>query len=213
MQVYDITLPLQSALAGWPGDTPYRFDLAWQKSEGASVNVGAVALSVHAGTHADAPFHFQDHGATIDTLELYPFFGPAVVIDVVGKATISISDLEGADLSRAPRVLFKTNAWIDHARFPDTIPVLNPEVVLFLQRQRVVLVGVDVPSVDPLDSKALFLHHALASANIQILENLYLALVPAGFYTLVALPLKLVGADAAPVRAILVQNPVPGMPL
>lgn len=170
---------------------------------GAAVNVSAVMMSAHLGTHADAPYHFDDSAATIEAIPPDIYVGPAVVIDVTGREVIRRDDLLGIDLSRAPRVLFKTNAWTDHTRFPTQIPVLAPDVPVYLQARGVVLVGLDVPSVDPIDSEDLPNHHALAACGIHILESLRLEDVPPGEYELIALPLKIVGADGAPVRAVL----------
>ncbi|MBV9657033.1 MAG: cyclase family protein [Verrucomicrobia bacterium] len=211
MQMHDITRPLRNDLAPWPGDTAFAFRLNWQKAAGATVNVGAVTMGVHNGTHADAPFHFQPAGATIDTLALAPFVGPAVVMDLTQRwsanpaAPLDVSDLApaAADLARAPRLLLKTNAWLDDAHFPARIPVLTPAAIAWLGAQGVLLLGVDVPSVDAIDSQTLPNHHALAAAGIAILESLDLRAVPAGVYELLALPLKIVGGDAAPVRAVL----------
>ncbi len=203
MAIYDISHPLHPSLACWPGDTPYDFTLNWKRGEGSVVNVGAVTMSVHAGTHTDAPFHFLEDGATVDSLDLHPYMGPAVVIDVEGREHIGRKEIEGHDLSRTPRVLLRTNAWTDPATFPTQIPVMDESLPYFLKEAGVVLVGVDVPSVDSMQSKHLPIHHALAACNIGILESLYLREVPPGVYELVALPLKLAGADGAPVRAIL----------
>jgi len=170
---------------------------------GDAVNVCAVTLSVHTGTHADAPYHFSDSGATIDEIGLDPYVGPAVVLDMRGKELIRREDVDGCDFSYTPRVLFKTDAWTDYTRFPTQIPVLAPDVPAYLAARGVILVGLDVPSVDPIDSEDLPNHHALAAHGIHILESLCLADVPSGEYELIALPLKLVGADGAPIRAIL----------
>ncbi len=202
-RIIDITSPLDADLAGWPGDTPYRFSLAWSRASGASVNVGRVETSLHTGTHVDAPFHFDDSGATVDQLDLSPFLGPARVVDVRGVASIRVDDLAGLDFSQCPRILFRTDAWIDRARFPESIPVLDLEVPAYLKQQGVVLAGFDLPSVDAIDSKTLPVHHALASSGIAILEGVDLTRVEAGEYELIALPIKLVGTDGAPVRAIL----------
>jgi arylformamidase len=202
-KIIDITLPVNESLAGWPGDAPYQFTWTCRKATGAAVNVGQVSMSVHTGTHIDAPFHFTDSGDTADHLPLVPFIGPACVIDVRGRATIQRCDLESVDLTATPRVLLRTASWTDPTRFPDSIPTMAPDVPDWLAAQGVVLVGVDVPSVDALDSKVLPIHHALGRARIQILESLDLRHAPAGAYELIALPLKLVGADGAPVRAVL----------
>ena len=94
MRLYDITLPLDSSLAVWPGDTAYAFTLTCRRAEGAAANVGAVAMSVHAGTHTDSPFHLSDEGATVAEMPLNPYLGPARVLDVEGKRVVRISDLE-----------------------------------------------------------------------------------------------------------------------
>lgn len=213
--LYDISRPLSPHLKGWPSDTPLDFRRVWRQDRGASVNVGALILSVHAGTHADAPFHFDAAGPTVDALPLDAFVGRACVLDVTGAAKangrITAGDLApAADLLRAaPRLLLRTGGWLDSARFPDAVPVLDaPSVIPFLQKRGVVLVGLDLPSFDALDSKDLPVHHALAGANIQLLEGLDLHAVPldpngANVFELMALPLSVVGADAAPVRAVL----------
>jgi arylformamidase len=201
--LYDVTLPLSSSLAGWPGDAPYRFSLTCAKATGASCNVGQISCSIHSGTHTDAPYHFDDAGPTAERLPLHAYVGPARLLDVAGRPVIRRNDLSGIDLSETPRLLFRTNAWTHHGRFPDAIPVLDEEVPDWLARQGIILLGLDVPSVDVLDSKSLPIHHALARHNIAILESLDLSAVPEGVYELIALPLKLVGADGSPVRAVL----------
>lgn len=202
--IYDITIPVRETLAVWPGDTPYRFVLGWKMSDGASVNVGAVTMSVHTGTHADAPFHFLPNGAAVDVLDPAVYIGAAAVVDAARwSETIPIAAFETVDGSQTPRVLVKTGAWTNHAEFPETVPVIAPDVPEFLAARGVVLLGTDVPSVDAINSKTLPNHHALAEREIHILESLDLREVPPGNYELIALPLRLVGADGSPVRAIL----------
>ncbi|GAB4454345.1 MAG: arylformamidase [Armatimonadaceae bacterium] len=206
MTIYDISMPVQAGTPVWEGDTPYRFNLTWQMSKGSSVNVGAVAMSTHTGTHVDAPLHFLPNAGTIGSLPLPPFLGPAVVADVRGKSVISIADLADYDFQATPRLLLRSDFWEDRSRFPEAIPTLAPEVPSWLSAQGVCLVGVDVPSVDPLDSKELPVHHALAAGNIAILESLDLRHISPGNYTLIALPLSLTEADASPVRAVLMEG-------
>jgi arylformamidase len=204
MTLIDITLPMSSALASWPGDTPCDFRLAWRMSAGTSVNVGSLTTSVHSGTHTDAPFHFLPDGQTIDQLDLTPYVGPAVVVDVRGRDVIRLEDFPPQiDFRATPRLLLKTDAWLDTAQFPQSIPVLAPGVATSLRERGVILIGVDVPSVDVLDSKDLPVHHEIGRCGIYILENLNLHDVSPGEYELIALPLRIVGADGAPVRAAL----------
>ncbi len=210
MTIRDITIPMRDALACWPGDVPFRFDWTMRKKDGATVNVGRFELSVHCGTHFDAPFHFDDAGATAGTVDLQPFLGPARVIPLTDRPRLRREDLEQFDLSGTPRVLFRTDGWTDHTHFPTTIPVMDEDVPDWLHQHGVVLVGVDVPSVDQLDSKTLPNHHRLGAHGITILESLDLSQVTGGRYELIALPIRLVDADGAPVRAILRDWPTDG---
>ena len=205
MQIIDISRTLSNDLAPWPGDTPFHYDLKWKIADGATVNVGAVEMGVHNGTHADAVFHFDPKGGTIERAELSVFFGPAIVADVQSSATINVVDLERfeAVLKNAPRLLLKTGGWLDPKNFPQNIPTIARDVVPWLQARGVILLGLDVPSVDAIDSKDLPNHHALAAARIAIVESLDLSGVEEGQYHFAALPLKIAGGDAAPVRAIL----------
>jgi arylformamidase len=174
-----------------------------RKPAGASVNLSEIRLSVHSGTHCDAPLHFDDCGVAVAALPLEPFLGPARLVDVSGRDIIQIRDLEHIDFSDAPRLLLRTDAWTDHERFPTKIPILATDTIIWLGSRGVRLLGVDVPSVDALDSKDLPNHHALGAANIAIIECLNLGAVAPAMYELIALPLRLEGADGAPVRAVL----------
>lgn len=203
MTIYDVTIPLTTALAGWPGDAPYLFEWSCTKKGGASVNVGKLSCSIHTGTHTDAPYHFDDDGATAEALPLAAYLGPARLLDVTGCSPIRRADLDGVDLAGTPRLLLRTGTWTDPRCFPASIPVLDADMPAWLHERGVILLGLDVPSVDVLDSKTLPIHHALGRYGIGILESLDLSRVPSGVYELIALPLKLVGADGSPVRAVL----------
>src|SRR5262245_25722920 len=193
MKIFDISRTLSRETPPWPGDTPFQFELKWKMAEGASVNVGAINMSVHNGTHADAPFHFDQGGASIERMPLDTYFGDAVVLDLTklfAKAgdereknrQITIADLKDASdaLKRAPKLLLKTNVWIDSKVFPDWIPVIAPDVAEWLGEHGVKLLGLDLPSVDPIEAKKLTNHHALAAAGIAILESLDLRDVAPG---------------------------------
>lgn len=208
MTLLDISRPLGTALAPWPGDTPFEHRLTWRIADGAACNVGAVSMGTHNGTHADAPLHYLADGASIDALDPALFVGPAVVADVTTAGwTITRESLAVAARSfgdgAVPRLLLKTGAWPDSTRFPERLPLLAPDVPAFLGEQGVRLLGLDVPSVDGIDSKDLPIHHALARSGVCIVESLDLSAVPAGVYELIALPLRIVDGDASPVRAVL----------
>jgi arylformamidase len=210
MQIFDISRALSNELAPWPGDTPFHFELKWKMAEGATVNVGAVQMGVHNGTHADAPFHFQE-GATIERMALEIYLGDAVVVDLTKQfgtdrtRQITIADIEACSdaLEQAQRLLLKTSVWKDSKIFPEWIPVIAPDVPEWLRARKVKLIGLDLPSVDSIDAKKLVNHYALAAVNIAIVESLDLSGVDPGTYQFSALPLRITGGDAGPVRAIL----------
>ena len=199
----DISRPLSNSTAHWPGDTPFDFSLPVRRESGNGINVGVFNASTHFGTHLDAPFHFTDSTETIDQLDLGVCYGDALVVDVCGQRLIG-PELLPDTLPR--RVLLRTDSWLSSAEFPFSIPALSLEAVRKLAAQSVTLVGVDVPSVDELDSKDLPIHHALYRSGITILESLYLVNVIPGYYLLAAFPLRLQGGDAAPVRAVLIRS-------
>jgi arylformamidase len=201
-ELIDISRPLAAGTACWPGDVPFSFRLGWTIAGGASVNVGAIESSVHTATHCDAPFHFDSAGLTVEWLTPDTFVGPALVVDVRNTQHWA-ERLARLDLSGTPRILFHTGGWPDMTRFPDSIPVMEPGLADWLADRGVRLIGVDLPSVDPLDSKTLDNHHALGRRGITIVEGLWLDGVAEGRYELIALPLKIVGADGSPLRAVL----------
>jgi arylformamidase len=211
MKIWDISRPLTNNLAPWPGDTPFHFQLIRKIPSGDVVNLGSIGLSVHNGTHADAVFHFDNGGPTIEQAPLDIYFGQAAVVDLAGKCSeegkrlIEVADLRSNEetIKTASRLFVKTGMWQDSTVFPPWIPVIAPEVAAWLGGLGVRLLGLDVPSVDPIDAKVLANHHALGRAGIWIIESLDLHAVSAGLYNFAAFPLKIAGADGAPVRAVL----------
>src|SRR5436190_21485060 len=160
MKMFDVSRPLTNNLAPWPGDAPFRFGLNWKIAEGASVNVGGINMSLHNGTHVDAPFHFDENGSPIDRMPLDHYLGRAAVMDLTHRfanvvnrddnARIEIADLEpvSASLEQAARLLLKTGIWGDSTVFPNWIPVVAPDVPEWLRARKVKLLGLDLPSVD-----------------------------------------------------------------
>jgi arylformamidase len=204
--VIDITQPLGPETGHWPGDVPFELEWTLRRDRGDSVDVAAIRMSVHTGTHVDGPLHVMS-GVTAGELALERFMGPATVVDArphlsEGGAVLA-SALDGVDRARTPRVLFRTRDEVDPTRFPDAVAALSPALARRLVEAGFVLVGTDAPSVDPLDSKSLEAHRVLAEAGIPNVENLVLSEVAPGEYTFVGLPLRLAGADSAPLRAVL----------
>jgi arylformamidase len=212
MKIWDISRTLSNDLAEWPGDEPCRFRLTREKTKGESVNLGAISMSVHNGTHADARFHFDTNGESIEKAPLETYLGRATVVDLgqafldsKEKHLITIEDLRPSAeaIAATSRLLVKTGRWSDSTVFPNQIPVIAADVPAWLQKNGVKLLGLDLPSVDEIDSKSLQNHHALAGAGIAIVESLDLSEVAPGIYQFAALPLKIAGGDGAPMRAIL----------
>lgn len=201
--LYDLSPIVRPELPVWPGDTPFSAPLAWSMAAGGTVNVSAITTTPHLGSHADAPFHTEPRGEGIADLPLERYLGPCQVVRVPPQPLIEPRHLESVDLSNPPRLLLKTESVRDRRTFPERFSALSPELAALLGEKRVLLVGLDTPSVDPFDSKTLDSHHALAKGGVSILEGLVLDGVPEGIYELIALPLRMAGLDASPVRAVL----------
>jgi arylformamidase len=203
LRIYDVSRRLVNGMPVWPGDTPFQFEVSWPMEESGSVNVGRLELSTHTGTHVDAPFHFDNDGKRIIDLDLNLYIGPARVVGMADKTSIGVRDVKDLDLAGVERILFKTLAWENSAVFPDKIPHIEPDLGSYLADKGIRLIGLDVPSVDPIDSKELPAHHSLNRHGIHILESLNLVEIEPGDYELIALPLPLVEGDGSPVRAVL----------
>lgn len=203
MTLIDISEPLRGGMPVWPGDTEFSYELGWTKEQSGSVNVGRITMSAHTGTHVDAPFHFDDEGLKVIELDPGVYVGPARVIEARREDGIGAEELRRHALEGASRLLVKTGSWRNRNGFPERITFLRPDAAPFLAEKGIRLVGMDVPSVDPIDSKDLPAHHALRAYGIHILEGAVLDGVEPGDYELISLPLALHGADGSPVRAVL----------
>ena len=199
----DISQTFSNKIGTWPGDAPFHFNVAFSKEQTGSVNIGRFTTSVHTGTHADAPFHFDSDAPTIEQLDINVYIGRAKVVDVTGLEAIGQEELETFELNGVERLLLKTAKNVSVEQFPTKIPVLKENIGSFLKEKGIFLIGVEHPSVDGLDDKELLAHHALYKHGVHILENLVLQDVQPGDYELIALPLKIQGADGSPVRAVL----------
>ncbi|MBN6888238.1 arylformamidase [Cytobacillus horneckiae] len=199
----DISQPLSNNIGHWPGDTPFQYETAFTKKETGSVNIGKIVTSLHTGTHVDAPFHFDDDGERIIDLDINIFIGRARIIDVSAFKEINVATLSQFDLSGVTRLLLKTAVPNQPHTFPEQIIHLDAQIAPYLQASGVKLIGVDVPSIDPLNSKEMPAHHAFHHHRIHILENIMIDTVEPGDYDLIALPLPLIEGDGSPVRAVL----------
>lgn len=203
-RIIDVSVPLSEEVEPWPGDAPVRLRPTARIADGDSVNLSRLSTSLHNGTHADAPLHVLEDGRPVDRLPLDPFMGPAVVRDAPDVLRMAGEELERA-VPTGHRVLLRWGR-SDHRTFPREVAPVPPGWVRRLVERDVPLLGTDAPSVDALDSTELPAHRACVEGGLQILENLVLGHVEPGRYELRALPLRLEGADASPVRAVLIEG-------
>ena len=200
--IYDISPLISPRLQVWPGDTPPSREVLLDIAKGDNITLSTLRATVHLGAHADAPSHYGI-GPSIEARNLDYYLGPCQVMHVnVGKGTrITPSMLPEGVVSS--RLLLATGTFPDPEQFNADFAALSVDLVDFLHDQGVALVGIDTPSVDLFHSKDLPAHQAFLRHDMAILEGLVLKGVPAGTYELIALPLRLEGFDASPVRAIL----------
>ena len=207
MRLYDITPVVSERLAVWPGDTPASREVLLDIEAGDNLTLSTLHATVHLGAHADAPNHYGRGAAAIDARPLEPYLGRCRVLDVTVERGQRIPPRAVPHPVSAPRVLLKTGTFPDPENFNEDFAALSVELVERLHEEGVILIGIDGPSVDLFDSKDLPAHQAFLRNDMSILEGLVLRDVPAGEYELIALPLKLAGFDASPVRAVLRELP------
>ena len=206
LKIWDISPPVDEQAAVFPGDTAYSQRLHFSLTPDCPVNVNSITLSPHTGAHADAPMHYANGGARVGELDLAPYLGRCRVIHCMEIGSLVQPEhiahaLEGLP----PRVLLRTAQKASQSW--ETFTAIAPDTITLLASLHVLLVGIDTPSVDPSASQALPSHHQLLAHGLRVLENLVLDDVAEGDYELIALPLKLMRADASPVRAILRELP------
>ena len=203
-RIWDISSPLHPGSPVFPGDTPYAQAWTATIAPGCPVNVSVLTLSPHVGSHADAPLHYDSLGEPVGALDLLPYLGPCRVIHAIGCGPlIEWQHLAHAVQDLPPRLLVRTCERMPVDHWDPALTAFSPETLERLADLGVLLVGIDTASIDPADSKTLPSHQLIRRRGLRVLENLVLDAVPEGDYELIALPLKLMLADASPVRAIL----------
>jgi arylformamidase len=203
-RIWDISPPVGPGSPVFPGDTPYRQEWSAALGPGCPVNVGRITMSPHVGAHADAPLHYDAQGAAAGMLDLEPYLGRCRVIHAISRGPLlQWADLEHAVHDLPARVLVRTYQRSPIERWDPQLAAFAPDSIERLADLGVRLVGIDTASIDPAASKELPSHQVIRRRGLRVLENLVLDEVPEGDYELIALPLKLVTADASPVRAVL----------
>ena len=204
MRFWDISQTLRPGMPMWPGEPPLTLRRNAEIGELCPVNVGAIDTPLHAGTHADAPLHYDPQGASSADCDIDVYLGRCFVIDVRHAANrVEPGDIDWPALDGFKRVLFRTYDRFPANRWDSDFTAIAPAVIARLRESGVRLIGTDAASLDPEQSKTMDAHREIQLGDMRILEGLVLDDVPPGEYELIALPLKLAQADASPVRAIL----------
>jgi len=202
----DISVPIYSGMVHWPDNPAVRIERIQDLSHGDAANVSKIELGAHTGTHMDAPRHFLADGAGLDEMPFDATLGLARVICIENPQAILPAELEGHHLQAGERVLFRTQnserCWKDN-QFVEDFVYISAAAAQFLVERQVRTVGIDYLSVGGYVYDGVETHQILLSAGIWLIEGLNLSAVEPGAYELVCLPLRVVGADGAPARAIL----------
>ena len=203
----DISMPIRPGMSLWPGDPELVIERAASLDAGDSCNLTRIALSVHTGTHIDAPAHFLADGGTLDDMDLETLIGPARVIEALGRGTIAADDVDRAAIRPGERVLFKTDNSnrLDEPGFLRDYVGVSEAAAERLAEIRPALIGIDYLSIGPYDHTNSAVHRALLGAGIVLLEGLDLSLVEPGEYELICAPIRIAGCEGAPARALLVR--------
>lgn len=209
--VIDVTAPLTTGVAGWPGDAAVELSATSRISDGAPCNVSRLTCSTHSGTHVDAPWHFCEDGVRLDDIPPERWIGPCHVIATPpGHSRITAEDLNRSAIPPSTtRLIIRTAAKpanLDEP-FNPGYTALAPDAARWLLMNGIALIGIDTPSVEPFDDADHEVHRLLLGAGMLIVEGLDLSEVNPGPYLLICLPLRVLNADGAPARALLIKDP------
>ena len=202
-RIWDVSRPIGESTAVFPGDTTFSRRWVMRLEDGCSCNVSTITTTVHVATHADAPLHFVKDGLPIDRVDLGPYLGPCRVISAQRADALRPEDLAGLDLRREERILVRAPQALRHDEWRTDFLHCSIDAAHALVQGGARLLGLDTPSMDHSTSKELAAHKVLAAGGVALLESLDLSAVPDGRYELIALPLRIAGSDASPVRAVL----------
>ncbi len=202
-RIIDISPLVNAKLANWPGDVAYKMKKTSDITAGEAMDLGSMHTSFHVGAHTDAHRHYAKEGPDAASMPLFAYYGPCQVIETTTARGKRILPTDLTSPIETPRVLLKTGTFPDPTKWNEDFAAPDPKLIDHLADAGVVLVGLDTPSTDLFNSKGLEAHKRLFARSVVNLEGLVLDHVRPGTYTLVALPLRLDGADASPVRAVL----------
>ncbi len=207
--IYDISVKLGAEAIDYPGDRPYSRELTLSLDRGDFCELSALSLSAHSGTHLDAPAHFMAGAKTIDQYGIADFVLPAQVVHIPDPESVKAAHLADLRIEAGQALLFRTEnsrtGRCCRGRFYREYVYFSPEAARVCVEKEVGLVGLDYVTIEQYENKDFDSHKILLEAGVLILESLDLRAVPAGEYSLFCLPLKLKGAEASPVRAVLMR--------
>src|SRR6056297_674814 len=204
-KIYDISITVKENMLSFPGDTFTEIERI-KEIEDDGYNLSKMKVSVHTGTHADAPSHFIENGKYIDEISLERFMGRAQVIEIKNKKVITKEELENIEI-KCDKVLFKTvnSRYLKEESFNKDFVYINYKAAEYLVENGVKLIAIDYLTVESLDSKDFQVHKLLLENEVIIIETVDLETIEPGFYNLLAFPLKLKGCEASPIRALLTK--------
>jgi arylformamidase len=202
----DVTVPVRNGMVHWPGDPEYKIRQVLDQRNGDICTLSHIDMSVHTGTHMDAPRHFLQGAATMEQMPIEATIGPARVIAISDTIAIRRPELEQHNLQAGERILIKTpnsaKSWNSDA-FDEEYVFIAADAAAYMAERRIRAIGVDYLSVGGFRQDMVETHQTILRAEIWIIEGLNLSAVEPGAYELVCLPLKLVGSDGSPARAVL----------
>lgn len=205
-KIFDISPEISADTAVFPGDTVFSQNVLMDCKKGDHLGLSAFTTTPHIGAHTDAPNHYHATGVGISERRLDYYLGTCQVVEVniARGERVRLKDIKDKNIS-CPRILFKTNSFPNPNQWNNDFNSLSGEVVDWLAKNGVRLIGIDTPSIDPADDKELESHMRVFNNDMAILEGIILDQVSEGKYQLIALPLKMKNLDASPVRAVLVE--------
>jgi arylformamidase len=208
-RVHDISVTLGTESIDYPGDTPYARSLL-MSAPADFCTLSQVVMSAHSGTHIDVPYHFRADGRRLSDYTAADFIFPAVVVEIADDECVRAAEITGADIRAGDAVLFKTansrDGRVRNGRFSEHFVYVAPDAAEWLRERGAKLVGIDYVTIEGFANQDFDSHHVVLGAGMIVLEAVDLGAVEPGRYTLFCLPLKMDGAEASPVRAILVED-------
>lgn len=202
----DISVTLRTGMVHWPGDRPFLIERTQDLARGDDMNLSAISLGSHSGTHIDAPLHFIPTGKSVPEMPFDAVIGPARVLEIADPESVKPEELAPHDIRSGERILFKTRnserCWKTDSFIEDFVSI-SPGAAHFLAEKGVRAVGIDYLSVGAYGKNGGETHRILLESGAWIIESLDLSGVEPGEYELICLPLKVLNSEGAPARAVL----------